>query len=253
MGQGGTDGTGEAEPATGNRWERVPSDRAHDLKPLKSPIVTGLAVCLALAAAGCGSSSSSTSTATGGNSAALGRTSAAPGGPPITSTQLGSGQGASTTTGPGQSHASGSSRSESAGGIRSILEYGSAAGGAEKAAVAATARSYFTALADRDYVKICAALSVGNREQMQLYMKGQHRRGGCMKVLKKLSISPQFIASARKAARGAVNSVRVKGDTAFLLFRPRGGSASYFVMKREGSAWRAINLSPGQPLNPSVP
>ncbi len=227
---------------------------------LKSPIVIGLAVCLALAVAGCGSSSSSTSTATGGTSAATGgtsakpgRTSAAPGGPPITSTQPGSGQGASTTTGPGQSHASGSSRSESAGGIRSILEYGSAAGGAEKAAVAATARSYFTALADRDYAKICAALSVGNREQMQLYMKGQHRRGGCAKVLKKLSISPQFVASARKAARGAVNSVRVKGDTAFLLFRPRGGSASYFVMKREGSAWRAINLSPGQPLNPYVP
>jgi hypothetical protein len=252
MRQGASDGTGEAEPATGNRWERVPSDRAHDLKRrqlkrARSRIVIGLAVCLALAAAGCGSSSSNTSAATGG-------TSAAPAGSPVTpTTQPGSGQGASTTSGPGQSHASGSSRSESAGGIRSILKYGSAAGGAEKAAVAATARSYFTALADRDYANICAALSVGNREQMQLYMKDQHRRGGCMKVLKKLSISPQFIASARKAARGAVNSVRIKGDTAFLLFRPRGGSASYFVMKREGSAWRAINLSPGQPLNPSVP
>jgi hypothetical protein len=225
---------------------------------LKSPTVIGLAVGLALAAAGCGSSSSSTSTSTGGTSAAPGRASAAPGrasaapeGPPITSTQLGSRQGASTTT--GQSHASGSSRSESAGGIRSILEYGSAAGGAEKATVAATARSYFTALADRDYVKICAALTVGNREQMQLYMKDQHRSGGCVKVLKKLSISPQFVASARKAARGAVNSVRVKGDTAFLLFRPRGGSASFFVMKREGSAWRAINLSPGQPINSYAP
>jgi hypothetical protein len=221
---------------------------------LRSPIVIGLAVCLAVAAAGCGSSSSSTSTAPGGTNEQVGGTSAAPEGSPSTSTnQPGSGQGASTTTGAGQSHASGSPHSESAGGVRSILEYGSAAGGSEKAAVATTARSYFTALADRDYAKICADLSVGNREQMQIYMKGQHRGGGCIKVLKKLSISPQFVASARKAARGAFNSVRVKGDTAFLLFRPRGGSASYFVMKREGGAWRAINLSPGQPLNPYVP
>jgi len=54
----------------------------------------------------------------------------------------------------------------------------------------------------------------------------------------------------RKAAAGKLTAVRVKGDTAFVLFTPKGGQPSYFVMKREGSAWSPISLASGAPLYP---
>ena len=59
-------------------------------------------------------------------------------------------------------------------------------------------------------------------------------------------------AEARTAADASVTSVRIKGDTAFVIFTPKGGLASYLVMKREGSAWKAISVTPGTPLEPTV-
>ena len=44
--------------------------------------------------------------------------------------------------------------------------------------------------------------------------------------------------------------MRIKGTTAFVIFRPAGGPRSYFVMKREKGAWKATSLVPGFPLRP---
>ena len=57
-------------------------------------------------------------------------------------------------------------------------------------------------------------------------------------------------AKAKAAAAAPIKSVRVKGDTAFIIFTPKGGKPSFFVMKREGGAWKAISLGPGTPLEP---
>lgn len=107
-------------------------------------------------------------------------------------------------------------------------------------------------MASSDYAKLCNGLLRSNREQLQVFLKAKHQHGGCPTVLKTL-IPPSETAVARKAAKGAITGVRIKGDTAFVLFRPSGGPASYFVMKRENGEWKAISLAPGAPLNPSLP
>jgi hypothetical protein len=54
-----------------------------------------------------------------------------------------------------------------------------------------------------------------------------------------------------RAARGVIYQVRVDGETAFILFTPRGsGDPSFFVMKYEDRYWKATGVSPGSRLNP---
>ncbi len=201
-------------------------------------LLTALSL-LALAAAGCGSgsspstsTSSSTSTPQAGASVPSTQTTTQPG------AQSGSGQG-------GQAGSSGGSGS--AGADNSIQTYGSSAPSALKGSLAATAFSFFRAMAASDYAKVCAGLAASNRKGLEAFLKAKHQRGGCPAILKTL-ISTRGVPEARKAAAGKLTSVRVKGDTAFVLFQPKGGPPSYFVMKRERGAWKAISLAPGTPL-----
>lgn len=72
-----------------------------------------------------------------------------------------------------------------------------------------------------------------------------------MAALKTL-LTAAAATEARRAAEAAVTSVRIKGGTAFVLFRPKGGVPSYFVMKEEGGGWKAIGLAPGTPIDPTA-
>ncbi len=202
-----------------------------------------LSACLALAVAGCGSGSSAT-TSTSPEAATqpgAGSTSTTgSGAQPPTQAAAQGGQGSSTTA-PGYY--------PSSGGDKSIQTYGSAADSAQKTAIAAAAFSFFRSLASHDYAKVCSGLSASNREQLQNYLKlGKAKAKSCPALLTTLlrSGAPE----ALKATAGTLDAVRVKGDTAFVIFRPKGGKASYFVMKREAGAWKAISLAPGSPLYP---
>jgi hypothetical protein len=57
-------------------------------------------------------------------------------------------------------------------------------------------------------------------------------------------------SEAKKAAAATVSRVRINDGTAFVLFQPRGGKPSYFVMKEEDGAWKATSISVGAPLHP---
>jgi len=202
-----------------------------------------LAAALAAALAGCGSGSSS-STSTSSEAASP------PSAPQSSSTEAAgqpSGSGAGTTQ--GSSGSSGSSPSSSQTPENSIKTYGSAASAAEKAALGAAAFSFFRALAAPDYPKVCSYLTASNLQQLGALLKYKHQHGSCPSVLKML-ISRAGAPEIRKAAAGKLTAVRVKGDTAFVLFTPKGGQPSYFVMKREGSAWSPISLASGAPLYP---
>jgi hypothetical protein len=106
-------------------------------------------------------------------------------------------------------------------------------------------------MADRDFKGMCTALAVSNREQLAQFAEGKGGSGGCAAALGKL-LNPSVTGEARAAAEASITSVRIKGDTAFAIFTPKGGSASYLVMKREGGAWRAISVTPGTPLEPTA-
>jgi hypothetical protein len=209
----------------------------------RAAAVLSLAAVLGLLAAGCGSGSTSTTSTPTPTAPPSGSTTSQGSG----STPSG-GQSATTTpsTGGGSSP---SSSSSSASGDNSIQTYGSAAASAQKIELKNAAFSFFKAMADSDYAKLCEGISAANRKGLEAFTKAKHEGAGCPKILKML-IARRGVPEARKAAQGTLTSVRIKGDTAFVLFRPRGGPPSYFVMKREAGAWKAISLAPGTPLNP---
>jgi hypothetical protein len=201
---------------------------------------------LAIAGCGSGSSTSSSPSSTSTSSEATTSTPSAP-----TTTQSGTGAGAAGSNQSSSGNSNGSAPTTESGGDNSIQTYGAAAGGSEKATLAAAAHSFFAAMASSDYAKVCTAIAASNREQLQAFLKSKQQKGGCPAVLKTL-IPASEDPEAQKAASATISAVRIKGDTAFVLFTPKGGQPSYFVMKREGAAWKAISLAPGTPLDPTA-
>jgi hypothetical protein len=201
-----------------------------------------LAPCAALLSAGCGAGSSQ------GTEAA--RSPAAP--TPTVSGQPEARGGGRARTDSGSGEASPStnpsSPSSSSSGEDSIQTFGSAAAPTERSALKRAAFSFFAAMAARDYAKVCGGLAAPSVRRLQAFLKAQHKSGGCPAILR--SLIPKAVPAARRAVQGSLTAVRVKGDTAFVLFRPKGGPASYFALEREGPAWKAISLAPGAPLAP---
>jgi hypothetical protein len=201
-----------------------------------------LSAALALALAACSSGSSTTTVSP--QAATPGATSTAP--PPSGQATT---QPSTATTQQGTQGSSGESSSSSQTPENSIKGYGSAATSAQKAALATAAFSFFKAIAASDYAKVCDGLSASNRKEMQAFSKAKPQLASCPAFLKTL-IASRGVPEAKKAAAGKLTSVRVKGSTAFVIFTPKGGKPSYFVLKREAGAWKAISLAPGSPLNP---
>jgi hypothetical protein len=227
----------------------------------KSLALLGVFACfLAVAAAGCGSSSGTTSSTTasagGGASSGVaggGATAKAGGGESANPRPSDAGASPPGPSGGGAASGGGGTNSNGAPlgsdtskrGDNSIETYGSDAGGAEKAAVVASMRSFVRAIAARDFPNVCAQLAAKIRAGLAQSSKA------CPELLESLVvISP---SEARRAASGTVTHVRVGGGNAFVLFRPAGGSRlNYFVMTEEGGKWKSLGLTIGTPLNPSA-
>jgi hypothetical protein len=202
-----------------------------------------LSATLAIAIAACGSGSSTTTASPEASS-----TPSATSTTPAPSSQATTPQPSTPTTQQG-TQGSGESQGSSQTPENSIKDYGSSASSAQKAALASAAFAFFKAMAASDYAKVCNGITAANRKELQAFTKAKHQSSGCPSILKML-ISTRGVPEAKKAAAGKLISVRVKGDTAFVIFAPKGGKPSYFVLKREAGAWKAIGLAPGTPLNP---
>lgn len=191
---------------------------------------------------GCGSSSSSTSSSTEPTATATSSETTTPG---ATTTPSGT----QSTPAEGGSSTSTTPSGTSASPDNSIQTYGSAASGSEKAAVLSATHSFFHALAATNYASVCSQLASSNRKELQQYLKlGHSKAHSCATLLPTLlrNIGP----SANKAAKGTFTAVRIQGPRAFVLFRPKGGPPSYFLMLKEGGTWKPTSLAPGVPLNP---
>jgi hypothetical protein len=213
------------------------------------------ALALLAGAVGCGSSSSSSSGEGSTATTAPARETTSPQRPsgaaanPNPANKAQSGSGAGGSGGSAKKPQPSIAAEEAAPGDHSIQEYGAEAQGSEKAAVLAAMRSFIAAMATGDYARLCAALPAANRAQMQQFAKAQHKGGGCAAVLARL-LNPAAAVEAKKALGATIAKVRVGKGNAFVLFRPRGGRLSYFVMKEEGGEWRATSLGAGTPLRP---
>jgi hypothetical protein len=225
---------------------------------MRMRLAVALVACLAAAilAVGCGSGSSSSSTS--------GTQQTSPSAPPTTEGGTGSEAGGETapapeapetqTAGKGTGEEFGKNDPYSApkGGDNSIQTYGSEAGGAEKEAVTDAMFAFFRAMAAKNYHKVCEGVSAKTRKGVEQFMKFKHEAGaGCPKALGQLlNSSPGASSEAKRAAEGSVGHVRIGESNAFILFTPKGGKPSYFVMTNEGGAWKATGFNTGVALTP---
>jgi hypothetical protein len=135
------------------------------------------------------------------------------------------------------------------GGDDSIQTFGDEAESSEEEEIVAAMGSFLRAMASDDYPAICAGISAANREQLEQLVKlKKEGPTDCPSLLKTLLVGPN--TEAQKAAEGTVYEVRVEGENAFILFTPRDGTASYFVMKRDPDGWKSTSIGAGTPFDP---
>jgi hypothetical protein len=218
-------------------------------KVAKALALLAVSALLALTALGCGGGSSSTSTtaaSTAATAPGATTTAKAPAAKAKAPAAKAQGRSASTKPKPQPSIA----EEEAAPGDHSIQEYGSEAEGSESEAVLLSMHSFLTALAGSDYAKVCSGLLASNREQLAQFTKSSPGAPKSCPAVLGVVLSPAAAAEAKRAAAGTVSKVRIGEGTAFVLFRPKGGKLSYFVMKEEGGAWKSTSLTAGSPLVP---
>ena len=137
------------------------------------------------------------------------------------------------------------------GGDNSIQTFGEEAESSEEKEITTAMASFLRAMANRDYNAVCEGLSEANRGQIEQLAKIKKELGtSCPEILKSVLVGST--EEAKKAAEGTVYQVRVEGENAFVMFTPRGGTASYFVMKHDPDGWKSTTLSSGVPFNPSA-
>jgi hypothetical protein len=136
---------------------------------------------------------------------------------------------------------------ENPGGDNSIQTYGSEAKAAEKDEIVTAMRSHLRAIAARDSGKVCADLNSSTRAQIKQLRALEGKGGGCTYVVSKILV--HVSSEAKQAAAGKVVAVRVGKGNAFVLFRPRGGVPSYFLMSEEEGVWKANSINAGTPLS----
>jgi hypothetical protein len=134
-----------------------------------------------------------------------------------------------------------------AGGDSSVQTFGSAVSSSERTEVVVAMRSFLRSVAATDYPEICAGLTAAAIREVENLSGGSR---SCPAVLEAI-MAPRRVSGpeAMAAVRGRVYQVRMEDGVAFVLFTPRGGRPSFFVMKREEGKWRATGVAPGQELN----
>jgi hypothetical protein len=132
------------------------------------------------------------------------------------------------------------------GGDNSVQEYGTEAPESELRQAAAALHGFLDALARRNWAAACTYLSAGTRQS-----SAQAAGGGVQGCATGLAVITGRIGTAtlREAAVADVGSLRVQGDTGFLLYRgvPKGTIYAISVT-REGARWKVASVS-GLPLN----
>lgn len=133
----------------------------------------------------------------------------------------------------------------------SIEGYGSEAGGSDRAALLSTFHGYLGALAEGDEQKACSYLADNVRQSLQQLAAKAKKSLSCPQLLEAL-LSPQADRIAKVQAEGKVTKVRIKGNTAFLVFHAPGARLYQLTLAKEGNEWKTTTLSAAV-LAPSVP
>lgn len=203
----------------------------------------GVVVAGALALGGCGGGDDDPST----TAASAGATATAP----LISQAPSDGSGATEKSkggGSGRSFTFGSPADvpRSQGGDNSIQDFGSEAGGDDRAAAARALAAYYEALASGDTEAACALLSNNTRQDIEHSLDQLDAQGG----RKVPSTCPQILKLTGNADKSPelqiseVLSLRQQDDHAFLIYTAADRKVYAMVMAREDGDWRVAGVHP---------
>jgi hypothetical protein len=133
----------------------------------------------------------------------------------------------------------------------SIESFGEEAGGSEREEVLTAFHGYLGALAEGDEQTACSYLAVRVTESLSQLAAKAKKPLACPQLLEAL-LSPQAGQIAKAQAEGEVTKIRVKGDTAFVVFHAPGARLYELTLAREGEGWKATSLS-ASVMAPSLP
>ena len=124
----------------------------------------------------------------------------------------------------------------------SIEAYGDEAEGSDREAVLSAFHAYFGALAQGDEQAACSRLGANVQRSLQSLAAKSKKELSCAQLLE-LLLSPQAKQIAKGQANGKITKVRIKGDTAFIVFHAPGARLYRLTMVEEEGEWKATTLS----------
>jgi hypothetical protein len=120
--------------------------------------------------------------------------------------------------------------------VRRIEGFGSEATGRQRAQIIEGYDAYEATLADADYPAVCAAVKKRVHNILERYGL---KRGlaGCPGTVARLA--PRVRQEARRRAAAEIESVRIEGAEAYVLFSAPGAALYLAPMRRESGEWKA--------------
>jgi hypothetical protein len=101
---------------------------------------------------------------------------------------------------------------------------------------------YLGALAEGDEEGACAYLAASVQQSLSRLAAKAKKPPSCPQLLEAL-LSPEAAEIAKGQDEGKIAKVRVKGDTAFVVFHAPGARLFQLTLAREGGRWKATSLS----------
>jgi hypothetical protein len=124
----------------------------------------------------------------------------------------------------------------------SIEGFGEEAEGSERDEVLGAFHGFLGAIAEGDEETACSHLAARVTESLSQLAAKAKKPLSCPQLLE-VFLSPQADQIAQGQAEGKITKVRVKGDTAFVVFHAPGARLYELTLAREGGEWKATSLS----------
>jgi hypothetical protein len=124
----------------------------------------------------------------------------------------------------------------------SIESFGEEVEGSEREEVLGAFHGYLGALAAGDEQGACSYLAANVQQSLSQLAAKAKKPLDCPQLLEAL-LSPQADQIAKGQDEGEVVKVRIKGETAFVVFHAPGARLYELTLVREGGEWKAISLS----------
>ena len=124
----------------------------------------------------------------------------------------------------------------------SIEGFGEEAEGPEREEVEGTFHSYLGAIAEGDEQEACSYLGKTVTETLSELAAKAKKPLSCPELLEAL-LSPEAAEIAKGQDESKVTKVRIKGDTAFVVFHAPGAGLFQLNLAREGGEWKVTSLS----------